>query len=102
MAGRPERQAQSLGHFYRCRIQACLTLKALFGPPLRQTIGLIASLLEMAGLNWPVPDFSTLSRRQKGLDVAIPYRLSGARRSIRQSHANRAASPSGQVSYRLD
>ena len=28
----------------------------------------------LAGLDWPVPDFSTLSRRQKGLDVAIPYR----------------------------
>ena len=32
------------------------------------------SLLKLAGLDWPVPDFSTLSRRQKGLNVAIPYR----------------------------
>ena len=30
----------------------------------------------LAGLDWPVPDFSTLSRRQKGLCVAIPYRSS--------------------------
>ena len=30
----------------------------------------------LAGLDWPVPDFSTLSRRQKGLNVAIPYRPS--------------------------
>ena len=57
-------------------IQACLTLKALFGLPLRQTTGLVASLLELAGLDWVVPDFSTLSRRQKGLNVAIPYRPS--------------------------
>ena len=62
--------------FTDAAIQACLTLKALFGLPLRQTTGLVASLLKLAGLDWPVPDFSTLSRRQKGLNVAIPYRPS--------------------------
>lgn len=62
--------------FTDAAIQACLTLKALFGLPLRQTTGLVASLLELAGLDWVVPDFSTLSRRQKGLNVAIPYRPS--------------------------
>lgn len=62
--------------FTDAAIQACLTLKALFGLPLRQTTGLVASLLELAGLDWAIPDFSTLSRRQKGLNVAIPYRPS--------------------------
>jgi IS5 family transposase len=62
--------------FTDAAIQACLTLKALFGLPLRQATGLVASLLELAGLDWPVPDFSTLCRRQKGLNVAIPYRQS--------------------------
>ena len=62
--------------FTDAAIQACLTLKALFGLPLRQTTGLVASLLELAGLDWPVPDFSTLCRRQQGLSVAIPYRPS--------------------------
>ena len=62
--------------FSDAAIQACLTLKALFGLPLRQTTGLVASLLKLAGLEWAVPDFSTLSRRQKGLNVAIPYRPS--------------------------
>lgn len=62
--------------FTDAAIQACLTLKALFGLPLRQTTGLVASLLELAGLDWPVPDFSTLCRRQKGLCVSIPYRQS--------------------------
>ena len=33
----------------------------------------MASLLELSGLGWSVPDFSTLSRRQKTLDVIIPY-----------------------------
>jgi hypothetical protein len=39
-------------------IQACLTVKVLFGLPLRQTTGFVASLLKRAGLDWPVPDFS--------------------------------------------
>lgn len=55
-------------------IQTCLMLKALFGLPLRQVTGLVASLLTLAGLDWPVPDFSTLSRRQKHLAVQIPFR----------------------------
>jgi hypothetical protein len=32
------------------------------------------SLLRLVGLDWSVPDFSTLSRRQKSLAVHIPYR----------------------------
>ena len=67
--GRPAR-------FSDAAIQACLTLKALFGLPLRQTTGLVASLLNLAELEWAVPDFSTLSRRPSGLNVAIPYRPS--------------------------
>mgnify|MGYP000019659437 CR=1 FL=1 len=55
-------------------IQACLTLKVLFGWPLRQTAGFVESLLKLAGLNWSVPDFSTLCRRQRTLSVAIPYK----------------------------
>ena len=55
-------------------IQACLPMKVLFGLPLRQTTGFVESLLELTGLDWSVPDFSTLCRRQKTLPVAIPYR----------------------------
>jgi hypothetical protein len=62
--------------FTDAAIQACLTLKALFGLPLRQTTGLVASLVELAGLDWPVPDFSTSCRRPKGPTVAIPDRQS--------------------------
>lgn len=46
----------------------------LFKLTLRQTAGMAASLLRLAGLDWPVPDFSTLCRRQKTLAVQIPYR----------------------------
>lgn len=55
-------------------IQTCLTLKVLFGMALRQTTGFVESLLRLIGLDWAVPDFSTLSRRQKTLQVNIPYR----------------------------
>lgn len=62
--------------FTDAAIQTCLTLKALFGLPLRQATGMVTSLLELAGLDWPVPDFSTLCRRQKTLTVHVPYRPS--------------------------
>ena len=55
-------------------IQACLTFKVLFGLPLRQTTGFVESLLKLVGLDWAVPDFSTLCRRQRTLTVALPYR----------------------------
>ena len=60
-------------------IQFCLTIKCLFGLPLRQTLGLVQSLLKMAGLPWAAPDYSTVCRRQKGLDVQVHYRPSRKR-----------------------
>ena len=55
-------------------IQTCLTMKVLFGMALRQTTGFVDSLLRLTSLGWSVPNFSTLSRRQKTLKVNIPYR----------------------------
>ncbi len=55
-------------------IQFCLTIKVLFKLPLRQTTGMVASLVGMANLDWAVLDYSTLCRRQKTLAVQIPYR----------------------------
>lgn len=60
--------------FSDAAIQFCLSIKVLFRLPLRQTAGMVASLLRLAGLDWPVPDYSTLCRRQKSLAVHIPYR----------------------------
>jgi hypothetical protein len=54
-------------------IRTCLTMKVLFGMALRQTTGFVESLLRLIGLDWAVPNFSTLSRRQKTLKVNIPY-----------------------------
>lgn len=60
--------------FSDAAIQFCLIVKVLFGLPLRQTTGMVSSILQMAGLDWPVPDFSTLSRRQKTITVEISSR----------------------------
>ena len=68
--GRPGRPSV----FSDAAIQFCLSVKVLFKLPLRQTAGMVASLLRLAGLDWSVPDFSTLCRRQKTLAVQIPYR----------------------------
>ena len=62
--------------FSDAAIQFCLSIKVLFGLALRQTIGMVASLLRMAGLDWPVPDYSTLCRRQKTVTIQIPFRRS--------------------------
>jgi len=68
--GRPGRPVL----FSDAAIQTCLMIKVLFGLPLRQTTGMVASILRLAGLDWPVPDFSTLSRRQKTLTIQISNR----------------------------
>jgi Transposase DDE domain len=60
--------------FSDAAIQFCLTIKVLFKLPLRQTTGMVASLLKMANLDWAVADDTTLCRRQKTLAVQIPYR----------------------------
>ena len=39
-------------------------------------LGLVQSLLRMAGLPWPVPDYSTVCRRQNSLNVQVHYRAS--------------------------
>ncbi len=53
-------------------IATALTLRAVFRLALRQTEGLIGSVLQLLGLNLPVPDHSTLSRRAETLEVARP------------------------------
>src|SRR5690349_3670035 len=52
-------------------IEFCLSIKCLFSLPLRQAMGMTQSLLGLAGLDWSVPDHSTVSRREKALQVAV-------------------------------
>lgn len=60
--------------FSDAAIQFCLSIKVLLKLLLRQSAGMVASLRQMAGLDWPVPDYSALCRRRKNLAVQIPYR----------------------------
>jgi Transposase DDE domain len=50
-------------------ITTALTLRAVFRLALRQAEGLINSLVRLLGLDLPVPDHSTLSRRAGTLEV---------------------------------
>ena len=58
-------------------IQFCLSIQRLFGLALPQSLGLVQSLLRLAKLDWRVPDFSTINRRQKTLQVQLPYQHRG-------------------------
>ena len=74
-SGRPGRSET----YSDAAIQFCLSIKVLFGLALRQTIGMVGSLLKMAGLeDWPVPDFSTLCRRQKTVTIQVPIAVQTA------------------------
>jgi hypothetical protein len=53
-------------------ILTALTLRAVFRLALRQTEGLIGSLLRLLGLDLAVPDHTTLSRRAETLQVPRP------------------------------
>ena len=50
-------------------IATALTLRAVFRLGLRQTEGLIGSVIGLLGLDLAVPDHSTLSRRAEKLEV---------------------------------
>src|SRR6478609_4980699 len=53
-------------------IATALTLRAVFRLALRQTEGLIGSVLQLLDLDLPVPDHSTLSRRAETLKLPKP------------------------------
>jgi hypothetical protein len=65
-------------HYSSLAITTALTLKAVFRLALRQTEGLIGSLLQLLGLDLPVPDHTTLSRRAESLEVPRPRSDSNA------------------------
>jgi hypothetical protein len=56
-------------HYSALAITTALTLRAVFRLALRQTEGLIGSILHLLGLELAVPDHTTLSRRAGTLEV---------------------------------
>ena len=63
--GKPGGQAK----YSDLAIVTTLTLRALFRLPLRQTEGLVSSLVNLMGLHLEIPDHTTLSRRSGKVDV---------------------------------
>ncbi|MEG1709794.1 MAG: IS5 family transposase [Acinetobacter sp.] len=57
-------------------IQCCLMIKSLFRLSLRMVTGFVQSLIKLCGLDWTAPDYTTLCRRQKYIDIAISYQKS--------------------------
>lgn len=52
-------------------IETCLSLRLVYSLGLRQTQGFVTSLFELLQVELPVPDYSTLSRRQGSLEVPL-------------------------------
>lgn len=51
-------------------------MKSLFRLSLRMVTGFVQSLIQLCGLSWTAPDYSTLCRRQNYIDIAIRYQKS--------------------------
>tara|TARA_Y100000031_G_C8185689_1_gene368835 strand:+ start:209 stop:1117 length:909 start_codon:yes stop_codon:yes gene_type:complete len=55
-------------------IEIVLTLKFVYKLPLRQTIGLIKSVFSFMDINLDIPDYTTISRRAKRLNIKLQKR----------------------------
>jgi transposase len=55
-------------------IETGMMLRLAFGRPWRQTEGMLASILRLLGLDLPVPDHTTFSRRSADLTIAKAVR----------------------------
>jgi hypothetical protein len=74
-------------------ILTALTLRVLFRLALRQTEGLIGSILQLLGLELAVPDHTTLSRRAATLRVPRPRAGTGALQLLVDSTGLRLGGP---------
>jgi hypothetical protein len=76
-------------------IATALALRAVFRLALRQTEGLIASVIALLGLDLPVPDHSTLSRRAETLELPRPKAGSAPVHLLVDSTGLRLCGPGG-------
>src|SRR4051812_9843943 len=70
------------GRYSGLAVETSLTLRVGFDLALRQSEGLVGSILELMGLELPVPDHSTLSRRAGTLEVAPAARTTSGPRHL--------------------
>ena len=72
-------------------------LRLAFGRPWRQTEGMLGSILRLLGLDLPVPDHTTFSRRSA--DLAVAKAVEHSRRA--GSRGDRLYRPEGVRRWRL-
>ena len=63
--GRPKKYANEI-------IQCILCLKAVYNLPFRAVEGFVKSLFLLQGIDLKVPDYSSLCKRQKHLEITLP------------------------------
>lgn len=63
-------------------IETAHTLRLIYKQPLRQTEGLLISIIELLNLDLPIPDYTTLSRRAKRIVLSKPPKSSSDSRVI--------------------
>ena len=79
-------------HYSDLAIETALTLRTAFRSALRQSEGLIGSIMKMLEIDLPVPDHTTLSRRACGLPVCNLARIGTERTSPdRRQHGTEIA-----------
>ena len=69
--GKPVRPAK----YSDAAVQCCLMIKVLFGLALHQMQRFVQSVLELSGLDWQAPNYSTLSRNGVGDASMLPELL---------------------------
>jgi hypothetical protein len=73
--GRPRKFSDTL-------IEALLTVKVLLRLSLRAVEGFAQGMARLAGAHWSAPDYSTLSLRQRALEVDIAGRCAPGKRHV--------------------
>lgn len=63
-------------------IECALVIKAVFHLSLRATQGFLESVIGLMGIELPVPDYTTVSRRQSGLALGLGPPHAGAARHV--------------------
>jgi len=58
------------------------TLRLVYKNPLRQTEGFLTSIIQLLNLDLPISDYTTLSRRAKGIVLSKPPKSSSDSRVI--------------------
>jgi hypothetical protein len=81
-------------HYSDLAIETALTLRAVFRLALRQSEGLIGSIMKMLEIDLPVPDHTTLSRRACGLPVYNPARIGTGELVKSDTPSNKSNNPS--------